>query len=118
MPWAVVNDHAFLRSLPESGRRDGIIEAIKVALIRDREFFAELETHADLLGSLDDGTLRRLIRRSAELHVEHICGGGDPFELGSARPLDFGHWVAHRIEPMTGYALSHGKAVAIGMVVD
>lgn len=118
VPWAVVNDHAFLRSLPEAGRRDGIIEAIKVALIRDREFFGELEAHADLLGSLDDGMLRRLIRRSAELHVEHICGGGDPFELGSARPLDFGHWVAHRIEPMTGYALSHGKAVAIGMAVD
>ncbi len=118
VPWAVVNDHAFLRSLPEAGRRDGIIEAIKVALIRDREFFGELEAQADLLGALDDGVLRRLIRRSAELHVEHICGGGDPFELGSARPLDFGHWVAHRIEPMTGYALSHGKAVAIGMAVD
>jgi len=118
VPWAVVNDHAFLATLPESDKRDGLIEAIKVALIRDAAFYAELEANAAALTSLDDVFLRRLIRRSAELHVQHICTGGDPFELGSARPLDFGHWVAHKLEPLTGFALSHGKAVAIGMAVD
>ena len=118
VPWAVVNDHRFLRSLPEPDRRDGIIEAIKVALIRDAAFFAELEANATALAALDDAILRRLVRRSAELHVEHICTGGDPFELGSARPLDFGHWVAHRLEPLSGFALSHGRAVAVGMAVD
>jgi 3-dehydroquinate synthase len=118
VPWAVVNDHAFLATLPESDKRDGLIEAIKVSLIRDAAFYAELEANAAALASLDDTFLRRLIRRSAELHVQHICTGGDPFELGSARPLDFGHWVAHRLEPLTGFALSHGKAVAIGMAVD
>ena len=118
VPWAVVNDHSFLATLPDSDKRDGIIEAIKVALIRDAAFYAELEQNAAALVALDDAFLRRIIRRSAELHVEHICTGGDPFELGSARPLDFGHWAAHRIEPMSGFAVSHGKAVATGMAVD
>ena len=118
VPWAVVNDHQFLTTLPDEDKRDGIIEAIKVALIRDAAFYEELEQNAAALGALDDAVLRRIIRRSAELHVEHICTGGDPFELGSARPLDFGHWVAHRLEPMSGFAVSHGKAVATGMAVD
>lgn len=118
VPWAVVNDHAFLATLPGSDKRDGLIEAIKVSLIRDAAFYAELEANAAALAALDDTFLRRLIRRSAELHVQHICNGGDPFELGSARPLDFGHWVAHKLEPLSGFALSHGKAVAIGMAVD
>jgi 3-dehydroquinate synthase len=118
VPQAVVNDHRFLTTLPADDKRDGVIEAIKVALIRDAAFYAELEQNAAALGALDDTLLRRVIRRSAELHVRHICTGGDPFELGSARPLDFGHWVAHKLEPMTAFALSHGKAVAIGMAVD
>lgn len=118
VPWAVVNDHALLATLPQSEKRDGIIEAIKVSLIRDAGFYGELEANAAALAELEDSFLRRLIRRSAELHVEHICTGGDPFELGSARPLDFGHWVAHKLEPLSCFALSHGKAVAIGMAVD
>ncbi|HTU64114.1 MAG TPA: 3-dehydroquinate synthase, partial [Polyangiales bacterium] len=48
----------------------------------------------------------------------HIAGAGDPFELGSARPLDFGHWSAHKLESMTHHRLSHGEAVAIGIGID
>jgi 3-dehydroquinate synthase len=59
-----------------------------------------------------------MIRRCAELHLAHIAHGGDPFEFGSARPLDFGHWAAHKLEAMTGYRLRHGEAVAIGMALD
>ena len=62
--------------------------------------------------------MRRLIRRCAELHVDHIAGGGDPFERGSARPLDFGHWSAHKLEQLTQYQLSHGEAVAVGIALD
>ena len=62
--------------------------------------------------------LTSLIRRSAELHLAHICGNGDPFELGSARPLDFGHWAAHKLESMTHHRLRHGEAVAIGLALD
>ena len=118
VPFAVVNDFAFLESLPVRERRNGIIEAIKVSLIRDKAFFEEIEGLAGALANLEQPALERLVQRSAELHVEHIATGGDPFELGSARPLDFGHWAAHKLEQITHFQVTHGEAVAIGMAVD
>ncbi|MBV6497860.1 MAG: 3-dehydroquinate synthase [Prosthecobacter sp.] len=118
VPYAVVNDFSFLESLPRRERRNGIIEAIKVSLIRDRAFFEEIESMADRLARLEQPALERVVQRSAELHVEHIATGGDPFELGSARPLDFGHWAAHKLEQITRFEVTHGEAVAIGMAVD
>jgi 3-dehydroquinate synthase len=117
-PFAVINDSAFLASLPAAEKRAGLIEAIKVALIRDAAFFAEMEKSADALARFESDALEHVIRRCAELHVEHIAGAGDPFELGSARPLDFGHWSAHKLEQMSDFALSHGAAVALGIALD
>lgn len=118
VPFAVVNDLDFIHRLPERDRRAGIVEAIKVSLIRDAAFFHYIEENAAALADLEPEVLEKVIRRSAELHVEHIASGGDPFELGSARPLDFGHWAAHKLEPLSGFAINHGEAVAIGMAVD
>ena len=118
VPFAVVNDLKFLDALPPIARRAGYIEAIKVSLIRDGAFFEEMERSAESMRNFEPKILRRVIERSAELHVRHIATGGDPFELGSARPLDFGHWVAHKLEQITGFAVSHGEAVAIGIAVD
>jgi len=87
----VINDFDLLASLPDRDKRAGFAEAVKVALIRDRQFFEDLERDATALSRLEAEPMRRLIERCAELHVEHIAGGGDPFESGSARPLDFGH---------------------------
>lgn len=118
VPFAVVNDLNFLSLLPERACRDGIIEAIKVSLIRDANFYEYIENHADELQKLEKAPLEKTIRRSAENHVDHIATSGDPFEYGSARPLDFGHWVAHKLEQISDFAVSHGEAVAIGMGVD
>ena len=118
VPYAVVNDFAFLETLPARERRNGIIEAIKVALIRDRTFFEKIESMAEDLATLKQYALEQVVQRSAELHVEHIATGGDPFELGSARPLDFGHWAAHKLEQISRFSVTHGEAVAIGMAVD
>ena len=118
VPFAIVNDLEFLNSLPERTCRDGIIEAIKVALIRDKDFYHYLRDHASNLGRLETRQLELAIRRSAENHVDHIATSGDPFEYGSARPLDFGHWVAHKLEQLSEFKVSHGEAVAIGMAVD
>jgi 3-dehydroquinate synthase len=117
-PFAVLNDRRFLESL---GRRDtiaGMAEAVKVALIRDREFFAWLESRADALAACAGHAVAELVRRAAELHLGHIATSGDPFETGSARPLDFGHWAAHRLESLTRNRLRHGEAVAIGIALD
>jgi len=117
-PWAVLNDFEFLNHLATRDRLAGIAEAIKVALIRDGEFFTWLEANADRLATFEPEAEEHMIRRSAELHMHQIAHGGDPFELGSARPLDFGHWSAHRLEALTHNHASHGEAVAIGVALD
>jgi 3-dehydroquinate synthase len=117
-PFAVINDTSFLRTLPARDRRAGMAEAVKVALIRDAAFYAWLREHARALADFDANAVDYLIRRGAELHLAHIAEGGDPFELGSARPLDFGHWAAHKLESLTAHRLRHGEAVAIGMAID
>ena len=117
-PDAVINDSAFLTCLPERDRRAGMAEAVKVALIRDAGFFAWLEEHVTALAAFDAEAVAVSIRRCAVLHMHQIGTAGDPFERGSARPLDFGHWAAHRLETLSGHALRHGEAVAIGIALD
>jgi 3-dehydroquinate synthase len=117
-PWAVIDDALLLRTLQARDRTAGIAEAIKVAAIRDAAFFTWLESHVDALARGDEAAIGTMVRRCAELHLAHIRGSGDPFETGSARPLDFGHWVAHKLEQLTDHALRHGEAVAIGIVLD
>lgn len=118
VPFAVINDFELLSTLQPRDKRAGFVEAIKVALIRDASFFESIEADASLLGDFDPPALERLIYRCAELHVRHIATCGDPFELGSARPLDFGHWAAHKLEQLSEYRIRHGEAVAIGMALD
>ncbi len=117
-PAAVINDYDFLTTLPARYWTGGIAEAFKVAMIKDAAFFDELCTHACALGARDEVAIEAVVRRTAQLHLDHISSSGDPFEFGSARPLDFGHWAAHKLEVLSGYALSHGEAVAIGIGLD
>lgn len=116
--WAVVNDLRFLETLPDREWRAGIAEAVKVALIKDANFFESIEEMVPALAARDLEAMGRLIHRCAELHVRHICTSGDAFEMGSSRPLDFGHWSAHKLEQLTNYRLRHGEAVAIGLALD
>ena len=117
-PFAVINDFDFIRHLPPRDRISGMAEAVKVALIRDAAFFLWLERAAADLVRFEDGAMRSMIRHCAALHLRHIAGSGDPFEFGSARPLDFGHWAAHKLEALSGHTLRHGEAVAIGIALD
>jgi len=116
-PVAVFNDGRFLETLSERDWRSGISEAIKVALIKDADFFYWIEENVPKLVSRDIETMNYLIRRCAALHLQHIASG-DPFELGSSRPLDFGHWSAHKVEQLSGFTILHGEAVAMGIVLD
>ena len=117
-PYAIINDPHFLTTLEQRDWISGISEAIKVALIKDEVFFSFLEENSGKLRVRDMEAMQYLIYRCAEMHMEHIAQGGDPFESGSSRPLDFGHWAAHKLEFMTNYQLRHGEAVAIGMALD
>jgi 3-dehydroquinate synthase len=117
-PFAVINDFSLLATLSLRDKRAGFVEAVKVACIRDAAFFDWIEQNAVALAAFEPEPTRRLIFRSAELHLNHIATGGDPFEMGSARPLDFGHWAAHKLEQLSEYRLRHGEAVAIGIALD
>ena len=117
-PFAVINDFNLLTTLEPRDKRAGYVEAVKVACIRDAKFFDELERDAENLAAFEPEAMKRLIRRCAELHLDHIATGGDPFEAGSARPLDFGHWSAHKLEQLSHFNISHGEAVAIGIALD
>src|SRR3984957_14550507 len=117
-PYAVVNDFEMLESLSERDKRAGYVEAIKVALIRDEAFFKQIELDAAKLSSFEPEAMQRLIYRCADLHLTHIATSGDPFEFGSARPLDFGHWAAHKLEQLSEYKIRHGEAVAVGIALD
>jgi 3-dehydroquinate synthase len=117
-PFAVLNDLALLDELPPREKIAGMAEAVKVALIRDAQFFHWLERHIDALSVFEGAAMATMIRRCAELHMRQIAHGGDPFEMGSARPLDFGHWAAHKLESLTRNHVRHGEAVAIGIALD
>ncbi|MBD2194284.1 MULTISPECIES: 3-dehydroquinate synthase [Calothrix] len=117
-PYAVLNDLDFLTSLDDRDWRSGIAEAVKVALIKDADFFHFIRIYAEELASRDMKFMENVIYRCAQLHLEHIANSGDPFEKGSSRPLDFGHWAAHKLEQITDYKLRHGEAVAIGIALD
>jgi 3-dehydroquinate synthase len=117
-PFAVINDFDFLRTLPARELRAGIAEAVKVALIVDRAFLDTLYAWRHALAVFEPAAMEEMIVRCAELHLQHIAGSGDPFEFGSSRPLDFGHWAAHKLEELSASQLRHGEAVAIGIALD
>lgn len=118
VPWAVINDTALLATLPDRDFVCGFSEAVKVALLKDRDLFERLCDQAELIRQRDMSVASPIIQRSAVHHLQHITRGGDPFEALEARPLDYGHWSAHKLEVMTNFELRHGEAVGIGVAVD
>lgn len=117
-PFAVINDLDLIETLSRRDRIAGVSEMIKVALLKDAPLFSKIESLAPRLSEGELGALGEVIRPSLEWHMNHICSTGDPFEMGSARPLDFGHWAAHKLESITSNRIRHGEAVAIGMTLD
>jgi len=118
VPYAVVNDFQFLYTQSERINRSGLSEAVKVALVKEGRFFDWLEENGEELNALEPAVLEEAVERSAILHARHIAEGGDPFETGNSRPLDFGHWSAHKMEQLTGFGLSHAEAVSVGVALD
>ncbi|MEM9827878.1 MAG: 3-dehydroquinate synthase, partial [Planctomycetota bacterium] len=118
VPWAVINDLSLLDSLPDREFRCGFSEAVKVSLLKSKDDFDFLCQQAAAIRDRDPEISFDAIERSCVWHLRHITEGGDPFETLEARPLDFGHWSAHRLEAMTKYQIRHGEAVGIGVVLD
>jgi 3-dehydroquinate synthase len=117
-PYAIINDDTFLTTLDDRNWRSGVSEAVKVALIKDLDFFEWIEINAKALSERDMESMNELIYKCADMHMEHIRTSGDAFEMGSSRPLDFGHWAAHKLEQISNYEILHGEAVALGVALD
>ncbi len=118
VPWGVVNDAALLDTLPNRDFVCGFSEAVKVSLLKDPAVFDALCRDARRIADRDRAAADPVIRASARLHLDHITKNGDPFEMLEARPLDYGHWSAHKLEVMSEFQLRHGEAVGIGVAVD
>jgi 3-dehydroquinate synthase len=118
VPWAVINDTGLLATLSDRDFVGGFSEAVKVALLKSPAVFDELCRSAGRIRRRDLSVAMPLIRASVEMHLAHITQGGDPFEALEARPLDFGHWSAHKLEPLTDFEVRHGEAVALGVAID
>jgi len=118
VPYAVVNDARFLFSQPKRHLKAGLVEAIKVALVKDGEFFHWMYKNCESISKVEKGVFLEAVERSAMVHAKHITEGGDPFELGNNRPLDFGHWSAHKLEQISNFEISHAEAVAMGVAWD
>ncbi len=118
VPWGVVNDQGLIAHLPDRDFRAGFSEAVKVSLLKSPSAFRFLCQHASDIAQRDWTAVMPAIRSSVLMHLHHITHGGDPFEMQEARPLDFGHWSAHKLEQLTEYRLRHGEAVSIGVALD
>lgn len=118
VPELIINDFSFLETLEPRDYTSGYAEAIKISLIKDKDFFHWIESNSEKLISREKKEVQHLIEKTAKLHTEHFAKSGDPFEKGSSRPLDYGHWLAHSLESLSGFELRHGEAVGIGMYLD
>jgi 3-dehydroquinate synthase len=118
VPWAVVNDRRLLSLQSDRDFLSGFSEAVKVALLKSPATFEWLCANAKRVASRDMPIALQAVKASVLTHLHHITFGGDPFEANEARPLDFGHWSAHKLESLVDYQIRHGEAVAIGVTLD
>ena len=108
-PLLVLCDTDTFHTLPPAVFAEGMAEAAKHALIADRAFFrflTENDIHHDFT---------ELVCRNMEIKASVVAK--DEREHGQRRILNFGHTMGHAIEKLSGYAIPHGEAVAIGMVL-
>ncbi len=118
VPWAVINDAELLTTLSNRDFISGFSEAVKVSLLKDSAQFEKICQDAVQIRARNMEVALPVIKESVKMHLDHITQGGDPYEALEARPLDYGHWSAHKMEVMSGFALRHGEAVAIGVAID
>jgi 3-dehydroquinate synthase len=112
-PKLVIADLATLESLPPQHLAAGMAEAIKHGTITDRTYFAFLEQAAEAVRRGEREILRQVVEQSVAIKAAIVAQ--DEHERGRRAILNFGHTIAHALEAVLGYGLSHGEAVAMGM---
>lgn len=115
-PAVVLADVETLRTLPAAHRRAGLAEAIKHGVVADAGYFERLTAELPALLAGDPDATLDCVTRSVEIKSEVVTS--DTNERGRRKILNFGHTLGHAVEQVSGYALLHGEAVAIGMVLE
>lgn len=116
-PKAVYTDPEVLQTLSDKDIKNGMIEAIKIAVIKSPVFFGWLEKNIDQLLKKHEGLLCEAVKEAVSLKVDIVLK--DPWESGLRKVLNFGHSIGHALEAGAGYQdLSHGEAVALGMLIE
>lgn len=105
-PQQIVMDFRFLQTLPEKELWNGTVEILKAGLIADADLF------------LNFGSLSWKTRIERAIEIKRRIIAQDPDERGVRRLLNLGHTVGHAIETVLDYQISHGEAVAIGIVLE
>lgn len=114
-PRIVITDITTLQTLPPAELTSGLSEVIKYAIIKDKDFFTYLEEHLESIRALDEKTLEYIVAVSARIKAEIV--EKDEKDLGLRNILNFGHTLGHAIESVSDFKISHGQAVAMGIMV-
>ena len=114
-PQVVVTDITTLQTLPPNELTSGLGEVIKHAIVRDENFFRYLEEHIEQIKALDEKTLEYIVTASVRIKAEVV--EKDEKDMGLRNILNFGHTIGHAIESVSEFGISHGQAVAMGIVV-
>jgi 3-dehydroquinate synthase len=115
-PSAVLADTRFLATLPAREYRTGLAEMIKAGIVADAGLFDLMEARAGDLAARDPGLIEELLPRAMAVKVSIV--EKDDGESGLRKILNFGHTLGHALELESGYSLTHGEAISIGMVVE
>ncbi|HQL00043.1 MAG TPA: 3-dehydroquinate synthase [Smithellaceae bacterium] len=113
-PKAVYADVKYLETLPDAEFRNGLAEIIKYGIIEDTALFGKLEARIDDVGGKDTAFLTGVVE--ACLRIKKSIVEIDEHEQGLRRILNYGHTLGHALEAVSGYRLSHGEGVALGMI--
>jgi 3-dehydroquinate synthase len=115
-PAAVLADVETIRTLSLPQRRAGLAEAIKHGVLADADYFARLDADLPALLDAEPSATLDAVARSVEIKAEVVRA--DEREHGRRKTLNLGHTLGHALEHVSGYALLHGEAIAIGMVLE
>ncbi|PIQ69092.1 MAG: 3-dehydroquinate synthase [Candidatus Taylorbacteria bacterium CG11_big_fil_rev_8_21_14_0_20_46_11] len=115
-PRAVYADVDTLVSLPDKAFRGGLTEALKMCITSDEESFKVFEKRLSAVLAKETKALEEVIARTTRIKAQVVAL--DEREDGERMILNFGHTIGHAFEKLSNYTISHGEAVAAGIVVE
>ncbi len=114
-PKLVISDIDALKTLPPEQIDNGLAEIIKYAVIKGNNFFTFLMNNIGRIKSLESDIMQKVIFKCSDIKARIV--EKDERDLGLRNTLNFGHTIGHGIESAANFEMSHGHAVAIGMVM-